>query len=725
MMLIKRMIRGLALCILMAGGFPAHAAGVDVETAALPSGFTRLALPPASGRTVTGNQTIHRSQDLAALTDGQLDRNYGPVFANGVQNGAYKMDLGAVMPVAAVTSWSYNMGTVRGAQKLTVYGSSSLSDPGWDLTAFVPLGTIDTTGEPQAPYTAASVRTPDGTALGEFRWILWAVSPVTATGGGENTSFQEFSVEAPGGQAAGAAANVASADGSGAASLRVRGGPAKSAKPVPYQMPVVSDAERSRPNIIFILADDMGVGDVSHTSGLAPTPHIDRMAAEGMRFTDAHTASSVCTPSRYSLLTGRYNWRTRLTAHVFSDPHCAPLIEPGEPTVASFLKDNGYYTACIGKWHLGIQWQLQDNYVSTKEKPKGQGWDIDFSKPALITPTSHGFDSFYGITASLDMPPYLFIENEQAVVTELTAKKGGRSGPQDAAFQFDGVLQRLAEKSVAYIDERAKEKKPFFLYLPLTSPHTPIVPSSAWQGKSGLGKYGDFLMETDWVVGEVLAALDQNGLADNTLVVFSTDNGCSPAANIPNLISQGHKPSGDYRGNKADIYDGGHRVPFIVRWPVVVPPGTETRRLTCLTDFIRTCSDILGVELADHAGVDSVSFLPTLNDPSKTERDAVVHHSINGSFALRQGDWKLALCKGSGGWSAPKPGDSPADAPAVQLFNLAEDVGETRNLEADYPERVKAMTELLKKYVENGRSTEGAGQPNATEVNIYALPRKM
>jgi arylsulfatase A-like enzyme len=480
-----------------------------------------------------------------------------------------------------------------------------------------------------------------------------------------------------------------------------------------------------RPNIIFIFADDMGVGDVSHTTGLAPTPHLDRLAAEGMRFTDAHTSSAVCTPSRYSALTGRYNWRTRLTAHVFSDPHKAPLIEPGEPTVASLLKDNGYHTACIGKWHLGIQWQLKENYNSTKERNSRFGWDIDFSKPALITPTSHGFDSFYGIAASLDMPPYLFIDNEKAVVTELVAKKGGRSGPMDAEFHFDGVLQRLAEKSVAYIDERANEKKPFFLYLPLTSPHTPIVPSSAWKGKSGLGKYGDFLMETDWVVGEVLAALDKHGLADNTLVLFSTDNGCSPAANIPNLVKQGHRPSGDYRGNKADIYDGGHRVPFIVRWPAQVKPGSVTDRLTCLTDFTRTCSDILGVELADNAGVDSVSFLPTLKDPSKTERTAVVHHSINGSFAIRQGDWKLVLCKGSGGWSAPKPGDAPADAPAVQLFNLAEDIGETNNLQAKYPERVEALTELLKRYVVNGRSTEGPAQSNATDVNIHALPRKM
>ncbi|MDF7806313.1 arylsulfatase [Pontiellaceae bacterium B12219] len=483
-------------------------------------------------------------------------------------------------------------------------------------------------------------------------------------------------------------------------------------------------AEQKQPNIIFINADDMGVGDVSHTTGLAPTPNIDRMAAEGMRFTDAHTASAVCTPSRYALLTGRYNWRTRLTAHVFSNPDCAPLIEPDEPTIATLLSENGYHTACIGKWHLGIQWQYQQDYKFTAGQRPKQGWDIDFSKPAIISPISHGFDYFWGIAASLDMPPYLYIENKKAVTTELVAKKGGRKGPMDIAFKPDGCLQSFAEKSVAYIDERAKEDQPFFLYLPLSSPHSPVVPSDAWKGKSGLGRYGDFLMETDWVVGQVLAALDKHGLAENTLVIFSTDNGCSNSAGIPNLIQQGHNPCGGLRGHKADIYEGGHRVPFVVRWPALVKPNTVTSRLTCQTDFISTCADILGVELAANSGVDSVSFLPTLKDPSKVERDAVVHHSINGSFAIREGDWKLILCKGSGGWTYPKPGDAPAEFPDVQLFNLAEDLGETNNLQAEYPERVTAMTEVLKRYVENGRSTEGPAQNNATEVNIYALPIK-
>ncbi len=480
----------------------------------------------------------------------------------------------------------------------------------------------------------------------------------------------------------------------------------------------------AKPNIIIIYADDMGVADVSHNKGLAPTPHLDRMAKEGMRFTDAHSASAVCTPSRYAFLTGRYAWRTRLTAHVFNNPDCEPLIEPNEPTVGQFLKDNGYHTSCIGKWHLGIKWQYQENFQPTKQRKLKQGWDIDFTKPALITPTSHGFDSFWGIAASLDMPPYLYIDNEKAVITELSAKEKGRKGPMDAAFKMNECLIDFAKQSVAYIDERAKEDKPFFLYLPLTSPHSPVVPSNAWLGKSGLGKYGDFLMETDWVVGQVLEALDKNNLVENTMVIFTTDNGCSNSANIPKLIKQGHNPCGNLRGHKADIYEGGHRVPFIIRWPAEVKPNTVTNRLTCQTDLISTCAEILEVKLADNSGVDSISFLPTLKDPSIVKRDAIVNHSINGSFAIRQGDWKLILCKGSGGWTYPKPGEAPAKFPDVQLFNLAEDIGEKNNLQEKHPERVKALTELLKSYVAKGRSTPGTDQKNATEVNIYALPIK-
>jgi len=471
--------------------------------------------------------------------------------------------------------------------------------------------------------------------------------------------------------------------------------------------------DKSRPNIIFIFADDMGIGDVSHTTGKVATPHLDRLAKEGLRFTDAHTSSSVCTPSRYSLLTGRYNWRTRLPFHVFVNPREKPLIKKNEKTVASLLKTGGYHTACIGKWHLGIGWQSIDGSYNGN-------WQIDYSKPA-ITPTTNGFDYFFGICGSLDMPPFLYIENELAVNPPSIDEQKKSKLIIGKDFKAVRCLQDFAAKSVEYIEERSKEDDPFFLYLPLTSPHTPIIPSKKWLGKSGIGKYGDFLMETDWVVGEVLRALDEQNLNENTLVLFSTDNGCSPAARIPELKAKGHSPNGNLRGNKADIYEGGHRVPFILRWPAVIKAGTVTDRLTCMTDFMPTCAEITKLKLDEDASVDGVSFLTTMKKPSYVkDRTDIIHHSINGSFSIRQGNWKLALCPGSGGWSAPKAGKTPPGSPKVQLFDLANDIEETKNVQAEYPNKVKELTTLLQQYVDKGRSNEGLVQKNDRPINIYA-----
>ena len=481
------------------------------------------------------------------------------------------------------------------------------------------------------------------------------------------------------------------------------------------------------PNIVFILADDMGIGDVSHHGGLAPTPAIDRLAKEGMRFTDAHSTSSVCTPTRYGVLTGRYNWRTRLKKSVFFNPHDKPLIEAGEVTVASLLKEQGYNTACVGKWHLGIGWQFLENPVIDKKIQKGQGWDIDYSKPA-ITPTSHGFDFFYGIQASLDMAPYLYIKNDKAVEPGTVTKAFNRPGAASADFEANQCLITFARESVSFIEQQ-KADKPFFLYLPLTSPHTPIVPSEAWKGKSSIGSYGDFLMETDWVVGEVLKVLDKKKFADNTLIVFSTDNGCSPAAKIPHLEEQGHIPNGKQRGHKADIYEGGHRVPFIVRWPGKVPPGSTTDRLTCQTDFIATCADVLDAELPAHAAVDGVSFKSTLLGKTEARGIPVVHHSIDGAFAIRDGKWKLCLCPGSGGWSTPRRGKEAANAPRTQLFDLDADPLESNNLVNQHPEIAERLTKQMQAFVDNGRSTPGEKQPLVGKTDIFtgspkATPKK-
>jgi arylsulfatase A-like enzyme len=310
-----------------------------------------------------------------------------------------------------------------------------------------------------------------------------------------------------------------------------------------------------KPNIIFIFADDMGVGDVSYSTGTVKTPNIDRLATEGMTLMDVHTTAAICTPSRYGFLTGRYNWRTRLQDGVFVDATEEPLIKDNEETVATLLRDNGYNTACIGKWHLGIEWEKRDDNYTSPRDHVGNGWEIDYTKPAKVTPTSSGFDSFYGIQSSLDIPPYVYIDNDTAVGNvDVTKAFFHRKGPSTKEFDAHMCLKTWANKSVSYIDSVAREEKPFFLYLALSSPHTPHVPSAEWVGKSHLGPYGDFLLETDWVVGELLQALDRLKIADNTMVVFTTDNGASPAGITPRMTSLGHFPNGPLRGHKGDVY---------------------------------------------------------------------------------------------------------------------------------------------------------------------------
>ncbi len=482
------------------------------------------------------------------------------------------------------------------------------------------------------------------------------------------------------------------------------------------------------PNIIVILADDLGYGDLHHDGGLPPTPHCDRLAAEGMSFTDAHTTSSVCTPTRYGLLTGRYNWRSPLKKSVLFGLD-APLIPSTRLTLPAFLKQQDYHTAIVGKWHLGLGWQKLPNGETRKAKSgetKGKGWDFDYSKKVSGGPTTLGFDESYIIPASLDMFPYVYLKNDKPTQEATVTKAFFRPGPSGADFEAIKCLRDFARESRSFIKARAAEKdKPFFLYLPLTSPHTPIVPSEAWQGKSGIGSYGDFLMETDWVVGEVLAELDNNKLADNTMVIFVTDNGCSPAAKIPDLVAQGHKPNGALRGHKADIYEGGHRIPFIVRWPGTVKAGSTFDQTICTSDIFATVADINGklAALPANAAEDSFSFLPALTGKidGKTLRPFTIHHSINGSFAIRKGKWKLALCPGSGGWSEPKPKVALKDMelPNVQLFDLKTDLGEKNNLQDKHPDIVKELVNELATAINQGRTTPGPKQSNDGYPNTF------
>jgi arylsulfatase A-like enzyme len=483
-------------------------------------------------------------------------------------------------------------------------------------------------------------------------------------------------------------------------------------------------AEPLRPNILYILCDDLGYGDIHALNpqrGKIATPNLDRLAAKGMVFTDAHSGSSVCTPTRYGILTGRYCWRTRLQANVLSgtSPH---LIDPDRLTVAALLRRHGYATACIGKWHLGMDWPRKPK-VADKQKP-GEGWDIDYEKPITNGPNAAGFDYYFGISGSADMPPYTLIENDRVTVVPSVTKQWIRQGAAAADFEVVDLLSALTRKAVAYLDERArdaKKGKPFFLYLALNSPHTPILPSRQWQGKSGLNAYGDFVMQTDAAVGELLATLEHHGLAENTLVIFTSDNGCSPAAGIGELERKGHFPSAVYRGYKADIWDGGHRIPFLACWPGKIKPHSRSDQLICLTDLMATCADMLGEKLPDNAAEDSVSILPALLGLDKAPlREAVVHHSINGRFAIRQGQWKLELCPGSGGWG--KPTDEKAvdeGLPSVQLYNMTRDLGEQRNLSKEQPETVHRLTRLLEQYVADGRSTPGKPQKNDVKVDIW------
>jgi len=490
------------------------------------------------------------------------------------------------------------------------------------------------------------------------------------------------------------------------------------------------------PNIVYFLADDLGYGDVQclNPAGKIATPHLDRLARAGMIFTDAHSSSAVCTPTRYGLLTGRYNWRSRLKSGVMGGMS-PPLIEPGRMTVAAFLRQQGYYTACIGKWHLGFDWPSKpDTAPFTDGIEKGaDGWRVDFTKPVARGPNAFGFDYFFGLAASLDMVPYSFIENDRVTAIPTVDKAfpmmfgrtngATRKGPAAADFDAIEVLPTLTRRAVAYINERATDARsgrPFFLYLPLNAPHTPIAPSKEWQGRSGLNPYADFVMETDARVGEVIEALDRNGVAGNTLVIFTSDNGCSPEARYPELLAKGHNPSAPFRGAKADIFEGGHRVPFLVRWPGRVKPGTTSDQLICLNDLFATCADLLGAKLPDNAAEDSASLLPVLEGRAIGPiRDALVHHSINGSFAIRQGGWKLGLCADSGGWSVPRPGSPQMKSlPAPQLYDLSSDMGETNNVAAAHPEIVARLTALLEKYVADGRSTPGVPQSNTTPVDI-------
>jgi arylsulfatase A-like enzyme len=452
------------------------------------------------------------------------------------------------------------------------------------------------------------------------------------------------------------------------------------------------------PNVVIILADDLGYGDLgcygaTHTK----TPHLDRLARAGIRFIDAHSPSAVCTPTRYGLLTGRYAWRTSLKRGVLvgDSPN---LIEAGRLTIAKLLKGKGYTTAAIGKWHLGL----------------GSDAKTDFTKALRPGPLEAGFDSFFGIPASLDMVPYVHVENDRVLALPTAQSEKSplpnyfdgvfwREGPAAPGFRHRDVLPELTRRAEQFIQSQTADHR-FLLYFALTSPHTPWVPTGEFRGSTELGEYGDFVTQTDAAVGRVMAALESRKLADNTLIIFTSDNGAIPLP--PRFAASGHKPNGPWRGQKADIWEAGHRVPYVVRWPGHTPAGATCAETICHTDILATLAATAEVRLPDDAAEDSFNLLPLFlgEQPDRPIREATVHHSGDGMFAIRQGKWKAIFHLGSGGFSQPKAEQATPGGPIGQLYDLEVDPGETRNLWLEFPELVTKLSELLARYQTVGRS---------------------
>lgn len=456
--------------------------------------------------------------------------------------------------------------------------------------------------------------------------------------------------------------------------------------------------QASPPNVVLIYTDDQGVGDVSGLNSQAKfeTPHLDRLIREGMTFSDGHSSDSVCTPSRYGLLTGRYCWRTWLKQGVLGADEDRPLIESDQLTVASMLREAGYRTGMFGKWHLGMQFV-------------GHPGNRDWTQPFRGGPIDHGFETFFGIAASMNYGVLTYLEGDRVTRPPdlWTAKKPGlvvhdqRSyrimPPYDATprpsqlgqpleiasdFEDVDVLERFTQRAVQFMQDHANEA--FFVYLPLTSPHKPVAPADRFLGSSRCGAYGDFMIETDHRVGQILAALDQLKLTDRTIVIFSSDNGAENT-HAGRLRHYGHQSCGMLRGCKRDLYEGGHRVPMFVRWPAEIAAGAKCDQPVCHTDVLATLADILDIELPTGAAPDSFSMLPAWRGDAMT-REPLIHHSAKGRFAIRDGRWKLI--DDDSGW---------------QLFDLQRDLGETTNVASMHPDQVTKLSALMKDLIEQPR----------------------
>jgi arylsulfatase A-like enzyme len=497
-------------------------------------------------------------------------------------------------------------------------------------------------------------------------------------------------------------------------------------------------AQPARPNIVYILADDLGYGDVGcyNPDSRIATPHLDRLAREGTRFTDAHSPSSVCTPTRYALLTGRYAWRTRLQRNVLG-PWERPLIAPDRLTVGRLLQQHGYATACIGKWHLGLTFATTDGRPPVGATRTTPG-NVDFTRPIADGPITRGFDHYFGTNVP-NHAPFCFIDDDRTVGLPLPGVPAAPGeadipGARVPDWKLADILPGLTRHAAQWIEDAARRPRPFFLYFPLTSPHYPVVPSPEFAGKSKAGRYGDFVEQTDWSVGQVLAALQRAGVADNTLVIVTSDNGPEITGEVnpgtyDRVQQSGHRSSGALRGAKRDAWEGGHRVPFIARWPGRIAAGAVSDETMSHVDFMATVAALLGVKLPDHVAEDSVNALPALLGEKRPApaRPAIVQHSAQGKFALRQGDWVFIDAptgddngpRGEPQWLKAERGYVPHDRPG-ELFNLRADPAQRHNRYAEQPQLVVEMKARLEKYKIEGRSTPGAAQKNDAPILPFA-----
>ncbi|QDV19402.1 Arylsulfatase [Gimesia panareensis] len=489
-------------------------------------------------------------------------------------------------------------------------------------------------------------------------------------------------------------------------------------------------AEQKQPNIVVILADDFGVGDIQahYPKNKIPTPYLDRLVQQGMSFTDAHSGSAVCTPTRYGILTGRYAWRTRLQEWVIA-AYEPPLIAEQRLTYPGLLKSQGYATACIGKWHLGWNWPGPQRSQMT-EKKNGQ-WKLtwDFTRPIQGGPVDRGFDYYFGVDLP-NLPPFTFIENDRVLVepTEkfqpdpaegIVLPKAFTGAPSAPGWRMQKILPELTRRAVKYIEDRAEQKQPFFLYFSMTSPHEPVVPSPPFRGKSGIAPVADFVMETDWSAGQVIEAIDKAGLSDDTIVIFTADNGHSHYTGWNDLIKAGHLPSGPYRGHKGDVWEGGHRVPLVVRWPGKIEADSSSDQMVCLTDLLATSADLVGAKLPAEGAEDSLSFSSALRGTANPQpRTTLVNHSNFGEFAYRDGPWKLVYKLGAR--NLEKSRGKPT---IIELYNLETDIAEEQDLAPSRPEVVKRMTADLQALIDRGSSRPDQQSRNDGKITFKSTQK--